>query len=126
MAWEYYTFIGVEQDAAQEEIKRACFRKRRQLAIDNDEKGLEYLNEVSQTLQDVRTRADYNALQQHGDEISRLYNEAIQAMETKRWRAGIDILQRILILAPEQSSVRNLLGICYTEAWMFADAQATF
>ena len=126
MAWEYYQFIGVSPSASAEEVKRACFRKRRELAVKGDRKGQEYLNQVSETLQDPRNRERYDALQKHGDQVAEFVSKAMQAMEREAWPNAIRLLKQAAALVPTDAFVISLLGLCYASKGELAQAVEEF
>lgn len=122
MAWEYYDFIGVPRTATTDEVKRACFRKRKELTIAGDQKGLEFLNQVQSVLLDKDARAEYDALQEYGAEIDTLMAEAHTAMSEERWTDAVAALKLVLALIPGQPTVMNELGLCYVYSGRYPEA----
>jgi tetratricopeptide (TPR) repeat protein len=113
MAYEYYDFLGIDRYTDKDDINRACKRKRRALTIDDDNEGLQYLNQVQQTLLDDHSRVSYDEMQEFGDNISELLETASEQMEKEEWEDATRSLKQLLALAPKQVVARNLLGICY-------------
>jgi len=126
MALEYYAFLDIAPTADPAEVKRAIFRKRKALAIAKDHHGQEYLNEVSRTLQDPTARAEYDALQQHGDAINAVMAGASHAMETSNWAEAIRLLKQALLLVPDQPIVMNQLALALARQGNFVQANALF
>jgi tetratricopeptide (TPR) repeat protein len=126
MAWEYYHFLGIAPTADAAEVKRAVFRKRKELAIGKDQKGQEFLNEVSRTLQDVQARTAYDGLQQHGDAMTGMLDDASKAMEAERWADAVRLLKQALLLVPQQPMVMNQLAIALAKLEKYPEAMAIF
>jgi tetratricopeptide (TPR) repeat protein len=122
MAYEYYDFLGIDRYTDKNDINRACKRKRRALTIDDDNEGLQYLNQVQQTLLDDHSRVSYDEMQEFGDNISELLETASEQMEKEEWEDATRSLKQLLALAPKQVVARNLLGICYTREGEYDEA----
>lgn len=126
MAHEYYDFLGIGRHATEDEIKRACKRKRRELTVDGDAGGLQLLNRLQGVLLDDLARKSYDDLQEFGDEVAALWEEAGEAMEAEDWPGAARLLKRALVLTPHHADARNRLGICLIRLEDYAGASRVY
>jgi len=126
MAWEYYTFLGIRQDAGLDEIKLAAARKRRELEIARDTAGKAYLNEVTQVLRDPQARAEYDALQQGGAQLQQFLTQATEAENLGNWPEAVRLYRQALILVPDHPLVLNRLAFAQAESGNFREAEKEY
>jgi len=122
MAYELYQMLEVSPHASADEIKRAYFRLVRKYSPEKDPEKFKQIRGAYNTLSDAKARLNYDSLQQYGDQIADLINQAEEKMNTEEWSSAISLLKRVLVLAPAADGARNLLGLCYIhmENWDFA------
>lgn len=112
MGAEYYEFIGVAESATNEEIRRACAQTLRRLTVAKDEEGrVRLLNQVRPTLTDSRSRAEYDALQCHGEEIAGLTEEAFAAMDADDWSSAVRLWKQVLVRMSTNEVAMAHLGL---------------
>lgn len=113
MANELYQVLELSTQATPEEIKRSYFRLVRKYSPEKDPERFKSIREAYETLSDAKARANYDSLQQHGEEISNLVNQAEQKMSEGEWKSAIPLFKRVLVLLPGANAARNKLGICF-------------
>ncbi len=121
MAYELYQMLEVSPQASADEIKRAYFRLVRKYSPEKDPERFKQIRGAYNTLSDAKARLNYDSLQQYGDRIADLINQAEEKMSTEEWSSAISLLKQVLVLAPAADGARNLLGLCYIhmENWDF-------
>ncbi len=119
MAYELYQILELSPQASAEEIKRGYFRLVRKYSPEKEPELFKSIREAYETLSDPKAKENYDSLQKHGEEVSRLVDEAEQKMSDGEWAKAIPMLKRVLVLFPGAIAARNRLGICYTreEDW---------
>ena len=113
MAYELYQTLEIVPGASAEEVKRSYYRLVRKYSPEKAPERFKLIREAYDTLYDPKARQDYDALQQYGEEISRLTSEAEEKMSNEEWGAAVSIWKRILILRPNANGARQMLGVCY-------------
>ncbi len=114
MANEFYQVLELSPQATQEEIKRSYFSLVRKYPPEKDPERFKSIREAYETLSDAKARENYDSLQQNGEEISELTNQAQEKMSEGEWKTAIPILKKILVFLPTAHQARNQLGICFT------------
>lgn len=109
---ELYEELNVAPEATAEEIKRSFFKLVRQHPPEKDPEKYKAIRHAYDTLSDPRSRADYDALQDAGDEIASLFEEGEGLMEEGEWEDAISAFKRIVVLMPGADTARNLIGVC--------------
>lgn len=125
-AGNYYGILGARPDASPEELKRAYYRAVRNHPPERDPEGFQRLREAWLTLGDPRARAQYDAMQQHGGEIQRLFEQAETQVEAEDFAGAASSLKRILVLSPEAEAARMKLAFCHLRQQQFAEAAKGF
>lgn len=122
MVYELYQTLEVSPQAELEEIRRSYYRLVRKYSPERHPERFQVIREAYETLSDKQARQNYDALQKYGDEIQVLIEQAETCMSEEQWAMAIDLLKRILTLAPGADAARNRLGICYIHSknWDFA------
>lgn len=110
MANEYYTQIGIEPEASEQEIRLAVAQKRREYTIARDDEKLSNLGEISKTLRDPDARKEYDILQKHGEVIVKYIEAADEAHEKGDFDTVISNLRRANALLPSDS-IENRIAI---------------
>ena len=116
MAYEFYQVLELSPQATPKEIKRNYFRLVRKYSPEKDPERFQSIREAYETLSDVKARENYDSLQQNGEEISELTNQAQEKMSEGEWKAAIPILKKTLVLLPTAHQARNQLAICFARA----------
>lgn len=114
MAYELYRVLELSPQATPEQIKRSYFRLVRKYSPEKDPKQFKSIREAYDTLSDPKAKENYDSLQQHGEEISRLVSQAQENMSEGKWQAAIPLLKKVIVLIPGDNSARNQLAICFT------------
>lgn len=122
----YYGILGVRPDASPDELKRAYYRAVRNHPPERDPEGFQRLREAWQTLGDPRARAQYDAMQQHGGEIQRLFEQAEAQVEAEDFAGATASLKRLLVLTPEAEAARMKLAFCHLRQQKFPEAAKEF
>jgi curved DNA-binding protein CbpA len=119
MAYELYSSLELSPHADAEEIKRSYFRLIRKYPPQKEPEKFQAIREAYETLSDPKARANYDSLQQHGDQISKLVAEASEKMSAGEWKSAIPLLKKVVVLFPGANAALNQLGICFTntEDW---------
>lgn len=122
MAYELYQILEVSPQASALEIKHAYFRLVRKYSPEKDPERFKQIREAYNTLSDSKAKQNYDSLQEYGDQIKDLINEAEEQMNAEEYNNAISLLKRSLVLAPAADGARNLLGLCYIhiQNWDFA------
>jgi len=114
MAYELYQTLEISPQALAEEIKRAYYRLVRKHSPEKDPERFKQIREAYETLSDAKAKQNYDSLQEYGDQIQDLLDQAEEKMQAEEWSSAISLLKRVLVLAPRANAARNRLGICYT------------
>lgn len=122
MAYELYQRLELSSEATPAEIKRNYFRLVRKYSPEKNPQQFKSIREAYETLSDVKAKQNYDILQQHGDQISKLVNDAVEKMSEGTWHEAIPLLKKVLVLLPEENAARNQLGICFSrlQDWVSA------
>jgi tetratricopeptide (TPR) repeat protein len=123
---DYYAVLEVSEQATEEEIKRAYFRKVRDHSPEQDPKGFQLVRTAYETLSDARKRADYDATRAFGGKISKWMDEAVQAMEEEEHETAIDLLKKVVALNPHAYAAWDMLGAAYYAEEEYGDAARVF
>jgi curved DNA-binding protein CbpA len=126
MSADHYATLGVDRSAREEEIRRAYYRLVREHPPEKDPEGFKLIRTAYDTLSNPTARADYDAMFQYGDEISRLFAEAVQCEKEEQWGRAIPLLKRILVLNPSAYAARNQLGLMYLYLDQYDEAISIF
>jgi len=113
MAYEFYQLLELSPLATPSEIKRNYFRLVRKYSPEKDPERFKSVREAYETLSDPKAKENYDSLQQHGEQISKLVNEAEEKMSKENWGAAIPIFKKVIVLLPGENAARNQLGICF-------------
>ncbi|HLO84790.1 MAG TPA: DnaJ domain-containing protein [Nostocaceae cyanobacterium] len=116
MAYELYHVLELSPQASPEEIKRSYYRLVRKYSPEKDPERFKSIREAYETLSDPKGRDNYDALQKHGEQVSKLFDEAEAKMSDGEWSKAILLLKQIILLFPGGEAARNRLGICYIRA----------
>lgn len=125
-AGNYYEILGAAPQASADELKRAYYRAVRNHPPERDPEGFQRLREAWETLCDERARRQYDAMQRHGGEIQRLFDQAEAQVEAEDFAGAEATLKRLLVLSPEADGARAQLGFCLLRQRRFAEAAKQF
>jgi len=126
MAYELYKTLELSPDASPEEIRRAYYQMVRKHPPEKDPERFQLIRQAYETLSDDKARREYDALQEHGDEITGLYNQAVHLMEQGHWETAAARLKHVLVLSPGNQSALNSLGVCLLHAEKFQKANEVY
>jgi len=119
MANEFYQLLELSPQATPSEIKRNYCRLVRKYSPEKDPERFKLIREAYETLSDSKAKENYDSLQRHGEQISKLVDEAQEKISEEDWEAAIPLLKKVLVLLPGQNAARSQLGICFArlEDW---------
>lgn len=116
MANELYGALEITQEATEEEIKRAYYRLVRRYPPEKEPEKFKSIRGAYETLSDAKARRSYDAMQEHGEEITNLLEEAEKHREANNYVKAVRCLKKILVLHPEADAARNTLGLTFLDA----------
>ncbi len=123
---DYYGILGVARGASEKDIKAAYLKLLRKYPPEKDPAGFQRLRKAYETLSDAKTRAEYNAMSQHGDRINKLLEQGNQAIEDEKYPAAIKCFKEILTIEPSLSLARNRLGLALLYNENFKEAATEY
>src|SRR5262245_18313813 len=126
MAYELYKTLELAPDASADEIRRAYYQMVRKYPPEKDPERFQQIRQAYETLSDEKARREYDALQEHGDEITGLYSQAVHLMEQGHWETAAARLKHVLLLSPGNQSALNSLGVCLLHAEKFQKANEVY
>lgn len=126
MAYDLYQVLDLPPTASPEDIRRAYYQMVRKYPPEKDPERFQQIRRAYETLSDEKARREYDALQEHGDEISGLYSQAVHLMEQGHWETAAARLKHVLVLSPGNQSALNSLGVCLLHAEKFQKANEVY
>ena len=119
MSATLYDTLGVSKESSAKEIKRAYFQAVKRNPPEKNPERFKAIREAYETLSNDASRRDYDALQEHGDEIAKLQQQAEAAMEAENWKVAQRQLKHILVLWPAATAARRMLAVTHLhmEQW---------
>ena len=123
MAFDLYNVLGIAPQASSDDVRRAYYRLVRQHPPEKDPEGFKAIRSAFETLSDSRARRNYDAFEQHGDELNRLFDEAHEHIGKGEWKEAARRFKRVVVLAPEADFGWNELGNCYLGAQDWVQAR---
>jgi curved DNA-binding protein CbpA len=126
MAYDLYKALDLSPTASPEDIRRAYYQMVRKHPPEKDPERFQQIRRAYETLSDEKTRRDYDSLQEHGDEITGLYSQAVHLMEQGHWETAAARLKHVLVLSPGNQSALNSLGVCLLHAEKFQKANEVY
>jgi len=109
----YFEILGVDENASENEIRRAYARKIREYPPEKDPKNFQKIREAYEILMDPRTRAQYVETLKYNDYVREFEEKALQAMNEENYSTAASYLRRALDKAPSLDYLWNELGLCY-------------
>ncbi|QSJ18550.1 DnaJ domain-containing protein [Nostoc sp. UHCC 0702] len=126
MANDFYQILEVSTQSSANDIKKAYYGKIREYPPEKYPEQVKRINEAYKTLSDPEAKKSYDALQLHGEQIGELLRLSEDKITKEKWSEAIRLLKRILVLMPDQNSVRNRLGLCYIYNQEWENAVKTY
>jgi tetratricopeptide (TPR) repeat protein len=126
MAYELYATLEIGPKATPEEIRRAYYQMVRKHPPEKDAEKFQQIRRAYETLSDEKTRRDYDALQEYGDEITGLFSQAMHLMEQGNWESAAARLKHLLLLSPGNQTALNNLGTCFLHAQRYDKANEVY
>jgi len=126
MAFDLYNVLGITPKATSDDVRRAYYRLVRQHPPEKDPEGFKAIRNAYETLSDSRARRNYDAFEQHGEELGRLFDEAHAHIEKGEWKEAARRFKRVVVLAPEAEFGWNELGNCYLGAQEWGEAKRVY
>ncbi|MGM0411115.1 MAG: J domain-containing protein [Bacillota bacterium] len=109
----YYQILDVDSKASNKEIKIAYKKQLRKHPPEKDPDGFEKIRNAYDVLNNEKSRAEYDAMLNHKDEIEEYRENALKAMEENNYKKAIKYFKKILVIEPSLANIRNLLGLSY-------------
>lgn len=109
----YYQILDVDSKASNREIKIAYKKQLRKHPPEKDPDGFEKIRNAYDVLNNEKSRAEYDAMLNHKDEIEEHRENALKAMEENNYKKAIKYFKKILVIEPSLANIRNLLGLSY-------------
>lgn len=111
----HYEVLDINAQSSQGDIREAFKRKVRQHPPEQDQEGYRRIREAYDVLSNPVSRKEYDNLASFGEEIEVLLNEAEDLMHRHPpdYEGAIKRLKKAIILGPDISMLRNMLGLCY-------------
>lgn len=107
----YYEILGISKDATTTEIKKAYSKLLRKYTPEKNPVEFQQIREAYEILKDEKTRDEYDAQNEYGEEIQIHINKAEEFMENKKYEVAIREYKKILVLQPSSDFARNRLGL---------------
>ncbi len=126
MANDLYKTLDLPPTASPDDIRRAYYQMVRKHPPEKDPERFQQIRKAYETLSDEKARREYDALREHGDEITGLYSQAVHLMEQGHWETAAARLKHVLVLSPGNRSALNSLGICLLHAEKFQKANEVY
>ena len=121
----FYTILGVAENATAEEIKRAYYRLVRQIRPENDPETYHRFQKAGSVLADPRRRREYDQLRDAGRRVEVLSDQAAAAAERDPQKA-FSLLKAAVALAPDAPRPRILLAHVLTRLNDYAGAERQY
>lgn len=125
-----YDVLEVDSQASFAEIKKAFFKKVREIGgPERSPQKYKLLIEAYDTLGNEASRAEYDSMSEYGDEIEDLIAEAEELLDDEDDEIAQDAikpLKEAVVLAPKVARLRNLLGIAFLRGEKFDSALEQF
>ncbi|MBC8138612.1 MAG: tetratricopeptide repeat protein [Fibrella sp.] len=121
----FYTILGVAENATADEIKRAYYRLVRQVRPESDPETYHRFQKAGSVLADPKRRREYDQLRDAGRRVEVLSDQAAAAAERDPQKA-FSLLKAAVALAPDSSRPRILLAHVLTRLNDFAGAERQY
>ena len=122
----YYTRLGLEENAPPEDIKKAFFNAVKIYPPEKDPENSKLIREAYDTLFHSISRTEYDTKKKFGSVLENLENNLQDAEEDEDIDEQIRILKKILNMAPKLGIYRNKLGNAFMEKEQFGYAYTQF
>lgn len=109
----YYEILNVGSDVSQEEIKRAYMRMVREFPPHKSPERFKQIQTAYETISKPELRRPYTEMLLHGGEITRLMNDAIDAIDAGQWQRALKPLDRLTTLHASSPVVFFHKGACH-------------
>jgi len=123
---DYYEILGLQRGADEREIKRAYFKLVRKYSPESQPEEFKRIRQAYEILANSISRKDYDGLTQWGDEIGARMKAGSTAMERADYKAAQAEFKHVLVLQPQLTFARDLLGMAYLNAGQAKEALVQF
>lgn len=111
----YYDILGIDINSSKVDIKKAYFKLVRVYSPEKNPEEFGKIRKAYEVLIDEKSRAEYDAITQYGEEIREYRQIAEKAMEEHDYKLAIKTYKKILLIEPSSSSAKNELGLALLE-----------
>jgi tetratricopeptide (TPR) repeat protein len=116
MAYELYHLLELSPQASSEEIEKSIYVLVRKYSKQKNPEKLQSIRDAYEILNNLKTKQDYDSLQQYGGQIADLVNKAEAKMSAEDWIAAIPLLKRVVVLLPQNNAALEYLVICFARS----------
>ncbi|MBC7807721.1 MAG: tetratricopeptide repeat protein [Akkermansiaceae bacterium] len=121
----FYTILGVAENATADEIKHAYYRLVRQVRPESDPEAYHRFQKAGSVLADPHRRREYDQLREAGRRVEVLSDQAVAAAERDPQKA-FGLLKAAIALAPDAPRPRILLAHVLTRLNDYAGAERQY
>jgi tetratricopeptide (TPR) repeat protein len=114
----FYEILEVPSNAGQDEIKKAFFSRVKETGgPERNPEEYRKLREAYDVLYNKVSRTEYDSMNEFGDEINLLVDEAndLVSISHPDYEKAIKLYKHAVVLGPQIARLRSLLGIAYLE-----------
>jgi curved DNA-binding protein CbpA len=108
---DFYALLGIDKSATDEDIKRAYGQKIRQFPPDQFPDEFKQIRQAYETLNDPKSRNEYDTMSEHGKEIEQHLEAGLAAVEDEDYPLAIQHYKKILWIEPKLNNVRNYFAL---------------
>jgi curved DNA-binding protein CbpA len=121
---DYYARLGLERDAARDEVRRAYNALVRKFTPERSPDEFQRIRQAYETLNNSDTRREYD--RKPAPAVDALLLRGKTAMDEKEYAAAEVAFKQLLVLQPDLLYVRNLLGLVFLHQGKHAEAIKQF
>lgn len=119
----YYTLLGVDNNASQSQIKKAYFAKIREFPNETHPVQFQLLSKAYKLLMDSDAKAKYDYDLKDNGSYNRLLNNAIEVMDKGQYNHSLNMLQNMDRSYPNDVTIQQNIAICYINLEQYEDAK---
>lgn len=110
-----YEVLNIDKNSNFKDIKKAYSKLLRKYPPEKNPEEFKKIREAYEILSNEKSKAEYDAFFQYGEEINQSREKADKAMEDEDYKTAIKEYKKILIIEPSLAFAKNMLGLalCY-------------